>query len=233
MEYPRMLKLFILNCLSFEGKTGKLRFDNLLDENAKSEIFVFDTIEKCINNKTMKSFRNLGRKTLRNLSLCFCALTCFISQADAAPGGRVKTIDMGQPRRIAFDSIVGGISCTRLEGGAFTSCRNMIPHKGRFYFMSYSAGGSGLTIYDKNGRLVKDFTLSDAFLVNSMCMVPSRNELWVSSRQKVVSRYDADGNLVKRFSLPFPCTNLYPVGGEDFLLYSGGQSLTSSGIISP
>ena len=97
MEYPRMLKLFILNCLLFEGRTGKLSFDNLLDKNAKSEIFVFDTIEKCINNKTMKSFRNLGRKTLRNLSLCFCALTCFISQADAAPGRRVKTIDMGQP----------------------------------------------------------------------------------------------------------------------------------------
>ena len=133
-----------------------------------------------------------------------------------------KTIDMAHSRRISFDSIVETISCVKLEKLLFEACKSMIPYKDYFYFMGSIMAGSNLVMYDKEGKFVKEINFSDALLVNSMCMVPERDELWVTSQFKVLSKYKTDGSLIKRFLLPFNCANIYPVDKQNFLIYSGG-----------
>ena len=132
------------------------------------------------------------------------------------------TIDMNTSKTIDFDNWVGNITCTQLENVTFYNCRNMIRYKNHFYFMGYTMTGSNLVIYDKEGRFIKEINLSDALSVNSICMIPELDELWVTSQFKVISRYKTDGSLIKRFSLPFNCANLYPVDKQNFLVYSGG-----------
>ena len=133
-----------------------------------------------------------------------------------------KTIDMAHPQRISFDSIVETISCVKLEKLLFEACKSMIPYKDHFYFMGSIMAGSNLVMYDKEGKFIKEINFSDALLVNSMCMVPERDELWVTSQFKVLSKYKTDGSLIKRFLLPFNCANIYPVDKQNFLIYSGG-----------
>ena len=133
-----------------------------------------------------------------------------------------KTIDMAHPQRISFDSIVETISCVQLEKDLFGNCKSMIPYKDYFYFLGSIMAGSNLVMYDKEGKFVKEINFSDALLVNSMCMVPERDELWVTSQFKVLSKYKTDGSLIKRFLLPFNCANIYPVDKQNFLIYSGG-----------
>ena len=129
---------------------------------------------------------------------------------------------MAHPQRISFDSIVETISCVQLEKDLFGNCKSMIPYKDHFYFLGSIMAGSNLVMYDKEGKFVKEINFSDALLVNSMCMVPERDELWVTSQFKVLSKYKTDGNLIKRFLLPFNCANIYPVDKQNFLIYSGG-----------
>ena len=133
-----------------------------------------------------------------------------------------KTIDMAHPQRISFDSIVETISCVKLEKLLFEACKSMIPYKDHFYFMGSIMAGSNLVMYDKEGKFIKEINFSDALLVNSMCMVPERDELWVTSQFKVLSKYKTDGSLIKRFLLPFNCANIYLVDKQNFLIYSGG-----------
>ena len=155
---------------------------------------------------------------MKTLFILLCVFISFHCQSNEIG----KNIDMAHPQRISFDSIVETISCVKLEKLLFEACKSMIPYKDHFYFMGSIMAGSNLVMYDKEGKFVKEINFSDALLVNSMCMVPERDELWVTSQFKVLSKYKTDGSLIKRFLLPFNCANIYPVDKQNFLIYSGG-----------
>lgn len=129
---------------------------------------------------------------------------------------------MSQYQTICFDSLVADISCTRLESKTFEQGINMIQHNDYLYFMGSTIAGRSVTIYNTSGKLIKELTFSDALLVNSMCIVPELEELWVVSRFKIINKFKLDGTPINRLSLPFPCANIIPTEQQDFLVYSGG-----------
>ncbi len=131
-------------------------------------------------------------------------------------------IDMSTPTRIDFNDLVENISCTKLDGYYFDGCISLIPFKEYLYLMGETISGKNITIYNRKGEFIKNITFSDALIVNSMCIVPTLDELWVISRFKRISKFKLDGTLIKRVALPFNCANAYAVNRDDFLLYSGG-----------
>ena len=84
--------------------------------------------------------------------------------------------------------------------------------------------GKNVYIYSKSGKFIKEITFSDALIVNSMCIVPELEELWVVSRFKIINKFKLDGAPVKKVSLPFPCAAIIPTAKQDFLVYSGGAN---------
>lgn len=150
-------------------------------------------------------------------------LTLFIACSFFCNGKNgVTRIDMSHYQTICFDSLVTNISCTKLENKLFEQCIDMIQHKDFLYFMGSTIAGKSVTIYKNTGAFIKELTFSDALLVNSMCVIPELEELWVVSRFKIINKFKLDGTLIKRVSLPFPCANIIPTDKHDFLVYSGG-----------
>lgn len=131
-------------------------------------------------------------------------------------------IDMNKYQTIRFDTLVTDISCTRLEKNMFNECINMMQYKDYLYLMGYTMAGKNLVIYNMTGKFIKEITFSDALMVNSMCIIPELAELWVVSRFKIINKFKLDGTPITRVSLPFPCANIIPTNGNDFLVYSGG-----------
>ena len=86
--------------------------------------------------------------------------------------------------------------------------------------MGSTMAGKNVYIYSKSGKFIKEITFSDALIVNSMCIVPELEELWVVSRFKIINKFKLDGAPVKKVSLPFPCAAIIPTAKQDFLVYS-------------
>lgn len=131
-------------------------------------------------------------------------------------------IDMNKYQTICFDTLITDISCTRLEKNMFNECIDMMQYKDYLYFMGYTMAGKNLVIYNTTGKFIKEITFSDALMVNSMCIIPELEELWVVSRFKTINKFKLDGTPITRVSLPFPCANIIPTKEKDFLVYSGG-----------
>ena len=131
-------------------------------------------------------------------------------------------IDMNEYQKITLDNLISNISCTKLTNTVFDNCINMLSYKDYLYFMGQTISGKNVYIYHKSGKFIKEITFSDALLVNSMCIIPELEELWVVSRFKIINKFKLDGTPVKRISLPFPCAAIIPTDGENFLIYSGG-----------
>lgn len=131
-------------------------------------------------------------------------------------------INMNKYQTICFDILVTDISCTRLEKNLFNECVNMMQYKDYLYLMGYNMSGKNLVIYNTTGKFIKEVTFSDALIVNSMCIIPELDELWVVSRFKIINKFKLDGTPVAKVSLPFPCANIIPTKGKEFLVYSGG-----------
>lgn len=145
--------------------------------------------------------------------------------ADTYPSDKnIIQMDMNKYQTISFDSLVTDISCTRLEKNMFDGCINMIQYKDYFYLMGYSIAGRNLVIYNTAGKFIKEITFSDALIVNSMCIVPELEELWVVSRFKIINKFKLDGTPLTKVSLPFPCTHIIPTKDREFLVYSGGAN---------
>ena len=171
---------------------------------------------------------NMNKKTFIILFL----LSLFIvgKSAPTNEDSRITRIDMNKYQRISFDSLVEDLSCIKLKNSSFKYCINLIPYKNNFYIMGASIAGRNVSIYDKSGKSIKEITLPDAILVNSMCIVPELEELWVTSRFKVINKYKLNGTLSKRVSLPFPCATVMPLGRQEFLIYSGGANAPKGNI---
>lgn len=131
-------------------------------------------------------------------------------------------LDMDKCTQICFDSIISDLQTTPLEKAPFDNCINMITYGDYFYMMGSNITGKNVSIYHKSGKLIKELTFPDALLVHSMCIVPTRNELWVMSRYKIINKFRLDGKAIKKIALPFSCAAITAVSEKDFLVYSGG-----------
>ena len=131
-------------------------------------------------------------------------------------------IDMKKYKTISFDSLVEDISCIKLDKTIFNNCYNMIQYKGYLYFLGSTIAGKNVVIYNSSGKFIKELTFPDAFLVNSICIIPDLNELWVVSRFKVINKFNLNGTPIKKISLPFACAYVMPVDKQNYLIYSGG-----------
>lgn len=129
---------------------------------------------------------------------------------------------MNHYQKITFDSLVTNISCTKLSNTVFDFCTNMVQYQDYLYFMGGTMAGKNVYIYSKSGKFIKEITFPDALIVNSMCIVPELEELWVVSRFKIVNKFKLVGTPVKKVSLPFPCAAIIPTTEQNFLVYSGG-----------
>lgn len=135
-----------------------------------------------------------------------------------------QKLDMNHYKKITFDSLIADISCTKLSNTVFDFCTNMVQYRDFLYFMGSTRAGRNVYIYSKSGKFIKEITFSDALIVNSMCIVPELEELWVVSRFKIINKFKLDGTPVKKVSLPFPCAAVVPTAKQDFLVYSGGAN---------
>lgn len=144
------------------------------------------------------------------------------SVATTSSGKSIVHIDMNKYRAIRFDSLVNDISCIRLEKNLFNECIEMMQYKNYLYLMGYTMAGKNIIIYNTAGKFIKEISFSDALMVNSMCIIPELNELWVVSQFKIINKFKLDGTPITKVSLPFPCANIIPTKGKDFLVYSGG-----------
>jgi len=162
----------------------------------------------------------------RKIFFIFSLLSLFIigNGVPTKINNRVARIDMNNYQRISFDSLVDNISCIKLEKPVFEYCINMISYKNYIYIMGSTIAGRSVAIYDKSGCFVKEITFPDAILVNSMCIVPNLEELWVVSRFKVINKFKLDGTPIRKVSLPFSCSAIIPMDKQDFLMYSGGAN---------
>lgn len=160
-------------------------------------------------------------KNIFNTFLCLLLLPLNVTYAQSDNRACIE-IDMSSAKTIDFDDLVDNISCKKLEGYYFDSCIDLIPYKGYLYAMGETISGKNMIIYNKDGKFIKEITFPDALIVNSMCIVPALDELWVISRLKMISKFKLDGTLIKRVNLPFNCANAYAVNDHDFLIYSGG-----------
>ena len=159
--------------------------------------------------------------------LLFIYLFCTNSINGILSPSRVENtiqMDMNHYQKITFDSLITDISCTKLSNTVFDFCTNMVQYKDFLYFMGSTMAGKNVYIYSKSGKFIKEITFSDALIVNSMCIVPELEELWVVSRFKIINKFKLDGAPVKKVSLPFPCAAIIPTAKQDFLVYSGGAN---------
>lgn len=134
----------------------------------------------------------------------------------------VIRIDMNNYRIGDFDKEIKQISCLKLKKSHYDTTRQLVFYKDRIYVMGYTIAGASVLIYDLVGNFIKEIRLPDAIAVNSMTAIPQLNELWITSYCKFIKKYQPDGKLIKKISLPFPCTGLYPTGNHEYLVYSGG-----------
>lgn len=155
------------------------------------------------------------------LNILLCLLSLNIAFAENKDKSCIN-LDMYTSQTTDFNSLVDKISCTPLDGHYFDHCLNLICFKEYLYVMGETISGRNVTIYNKKGEIIKNITLPDALIVNSMCIIPAIEELWVISQFKIISRFKLDGTLIKKFSLPFNCANIYAVNGQNCLIYSGG-----------
>lgn len=131
-------------------------------------------------------------------------------------------IDMKKYKTISFDSLIEDIYCMKLDKNIFNNCISMMRHKDNLYFMGNTIAGKNIVIYNSSGKFINEITFSDALLVNSMCIIPHLEELWVVSRFKIVNKYKLDGIPINKISLPFACAHIVPVDKQNYLIYSGG-----------
>lgn len=138
--------------------------------------------------------------------LLFIYLFCTNSINGILSPSRVENtiqMDMNHYQKITFDSLITDISCTKLSNTVFDFCTNMVQYKDFLYFMGSTMAGKNVYIYSKSGKFIKEITFSDALIVNSMCIVPELEELWVVSRFKIINKFKLDGAPVKKSVFAF------------------------------
>ena len=103
-----------------------------------------------------------------------------------------------------FDKEIKQISCLKLKKSHYDTTRQLVFYKDRIYVMGYTIAGASVFIYDLAGNFIKEIRLPDAIAVNSMTAIPQLNELWITSYGKFIKKYQPDGKLIKKISLPSP-----------------------------
>lgn len=175
---------------------------------------------------TLFFYNKLKTNIMNNKLLFILFLLLFVNKSNAnlhsTTYKEVAKIDMEKNEIICFDSLVEDISCIKLDKNIFNSCNNMIRYKDYLYFLGNTIAGKNIVIYNSVGKFIKELTFSDAFLVNSISIIPELDELWVVSRFKVISKFKLNGTLVKKISLPFACAHILPIDKHNYLIYSGG-----------
>lgn len=147
------------------------------------------------------------------------------SQKEVSPtveNDKVMKIDMAKYQTISFDNLVEDIACTELKANPFDFAINLIPYEDSYYILGQTIAGKKISIFDKSGDLVQDITLSDAYMVNSMAIMPTKKELWCVSHFKNIDKFSLDGKHLEKKELPFACSNLIAVDSSNFLVYSSG-----------